>query len=493
VTRRGDLHYYGMGGSEPPVEPGVAQSFTMVGAVSGSMAGAPLLGIEGVIPPRLRATLHRRPNLVPVVAELTGAFDRQWQDEMNSPGTASMSLGNEDPWATEIQPGDVIRFEVDGFAVFAWIVREIEHVKIARGEEHEQITTYSGEGLLSILSEAVVYPANSLDALPRGPEGMSMRPIEDKRYFSWQSNAYDDSWWTTAKLYAQYWPGQDDTPPGEPEGNGMFAGCTVWPLPGCWRITTNQGDYWLAPGGWCYFRHLIWLGDDDPTREIIVYGLADDESRWWFDGAYMVDTFEWTNSDSDLVQFNVDVAPGWHVLGIAIHNSELGPMWSDMHGHYINPISLMFAGYRFDMDTGEVIGGPLFQSDQNTKVVDYPPGPPGWTPGEVIDRALIESGWSRKTIPYVALGFTHDADSDGTPWPEVTDIATDVSTDYLTFFQEMCETYIDIWMEPASFTLHAWVKGTRGSHRPDVELRAVTNPNDPFSGNLAGLTYKRVD
>jgi hypothetical protein len=491
VTRRGDLHYYGAGSTPAPPPPD--QTFAMVGAVSGSTSGAPMIVIDGMVPPRLRATLHRRPNLVPVVAELTGAFDRQWQDELNSPGTASMSLGNEDPWATQIQPGDVIRFEDDGWAVFSWIVREIEHVKIARGEEHEQITKFSGEGLLSILSEAVVYPANSLDALPRGPEGMSMRPIEDKRYFSWQSNAYDESKWAYAKLYAQYWPGQDDTPPGEPANSGMHAGCTVWPLPGCWRVTTNLGDYWIAPGGWCYFRHLFWIGDDDPTRDMVIFGLADDESKWWFDGMDMYETIEWTNNDSDLVQFYVDVAPGWHYLAVAVHNSELGPMHSEMFGRDINPFSVMFAGYRMDANTGDVLGGPIFQSDGTTRIVDYPPGPPGWTPGQVIDRILVESGWSRKTIPYVQVGFTHETDSDGNPWPMTTDIATDVGTDYLTFLQEICETYVDIWMEPSSFTLHAWVKGMRGSHLPDVELRAVTNPLDPFSGNLAGLTYKRVD
>src|SRR4051794_39066189 len=124
VTRCGDLHYYGAGSTPAPPPPD--QTFAMVGAVSGSTSGAPMIVIDGMVPPRLRATLHRRPNLVPVVAELTGAFDRQWQDELNSPGTASMSLGNEDPWATQIQPGDVIRFEDDGWAVFSWIVREIE-------------------------------------------------------------------------------------------------------------------------------------------------------------------------------------------------------------------------------------------------------------------------------------------------------------------------------------------------------------------------------
>jgi hypothetical protein len=395
--------------------------------------------------------------------------------------------------STFVQPGDVIRFYDQGWCCFAWIVQTIERVQIARGEEIDQVTRFSGKGLLDILSEALVYPANSLDALPRGPEGMSMRPVEVDRYFSWQSNAYDDSAWVNAKLYAQYWPGEDDSPPGMPPNSGMHAGCTVWPLPGCWRITTNLGNYWIAPGGWCYFRKLFWIDDADPTRNMVFYGLADDESKWWFDGLPMYETFQWENSDADLVRFEVDVAPGFHYIAVAVHNSELGPMWSDLFGEWINPFSVMCAGYQFDINTGEVIGEPIVQTDESWKVVDYPPGPPGWTPGQVIERCLYESGWSRKTIPFVGMGFTKEADSDGTPWPFVTDIATKVGTDYLTFFKELCETYVDIWMEPGAFTLHAWIKGQRGSHREDVVLHPVTSATDPWSGNLAGLTYTRVD
>jgi hypothetical protein len=490
VSRRGDLGFY-VALTTPAVP--VDVTLGVSGAVSGAMAGTPMVGVEGVVPPRLRATLHRRPNIGPTVAEITGAMNRTWQDELNETGSASMVIPNEDPMATTIQPGDVIRFEDQGWACFAWIVKEVEHIAIARGEEHEQVTKFSGPGLLSIMSEALVYPANSLDALPRGPEGMSMQPIEEHRYFSWQSNAYDDTAWLNAKLYAPYYPGDDDSPPGEPANSGMHAGVTAWPLPGCMRVTTNLGDYWLAPGGWCYFRHLLYLGDNDPTRSMTIYGVADDESRWWFDGLYMYDTFEWENNNSDLVSFTVDVAPGFHYLAVAVHNSELGPMWSENFGRWINPFSLMFAGYATDINTGDVYGDPLFQSDATTKVVDYPPGPPGWTPGKVIDRCMIEAVWSRKTIVPVTINFDEHVDSDGTPWPTVTDISTDVSTDYLVFLKELAETYIDFWMEPGAFVLSAWVKGQRGAFKPDVTLHGVTDANDPWSGNLAGLSYKRVD
>jgi hypothetical protein len=478
-VRRNDLFFY-----LPTAGPPADRRIAVKGAVRGAMAGGATVTVEGEVIPRLSATLYHRPALNTRIAKLDGAMNRQWQDELNETGSASMVIPNEDPQSTVVREGDVIRYEDQGYACFAWIVREIERQQIARGEEADQVTNFTGNGLLSILSEAVVYPSN----------GVAATPVEEDRYFSWQSNPYDDSDWSYAKLYAPYWPGENDSPPGMPPNSGMFAGCTVWPLPGTWRITTNLGDYWLAPGGWCYFRKAIYIPPDpaNEVRTLLVYALADDESKWWFDSQEMYQTFGWENSDADLIRFQTDVSAGWHVIAVAVHNSELGPMWSEMFEQWINPFSVMAAGFWMDPNTGEMSGEPVFVTDDTWRIVDYPPGPPGWTPGEVIRRALLEAQ-QRGALGFLSLGFTDETDSDGNPWPEVTDISTKVGTDYLTFFREIAETYIDFWMEPASFRLHAWVKGLRGSHLADVTLHAVTDPQNPYSGNLAGLSYKRVD
>ena len=486
MTHRGDLLFYGTGGTEPPIEPGVDQTVAMVGAVSGSMAGAPMVGVEGVVPPRLRATLHRRPNLIPVVAELSDSYRRQWQEEMNLPGSASMTIGNESDQATQVREGDVVRFEDEGFAVFAWIVREINRAQIAPSEEIDQVTDYSGDGLLSIFKEAVVYPSNGLGA----------KPIEEDRYFSWQDGAYDDSWWGPAARYpADYWPGVNDSPDGMPPNSGMFAGVTDWAnvFPGCPRITAPDTTYWLAPGGWSYMRRNVYIGPDDPTQEMIVYWFADDAAYVWWDGQPQGQTEYWSNDNSDLQQFQVEITPGWHVIAVAVQNHEGEAFWSEGFGEWINPWSLVMAGFPMDPATYEIGGAPIFWSDAaQWKMVAYPPGPPGWTPGQVILRLMVEAQWTRSGLAGVTAGFNEQVDSAGQPWPNVGDIATKVGTDYLTFLLELCETYVDIWMEPAQFRLHAWVKGTRGQARP-VTLHPPLDVNNPMSGNLAGLSYKRVD
>jgi len=480
-VKRGDLFYY-LGPGPPP------QSFALSGAVTGAVAGAPMVNVDGVVAPKMRATLHRRPDIRPTVAELPGSFRRQWQDELNEVGSASMVIANEDAQATLPREGDIVRFEVEGWAVFAWLIREIERVQIANGEEHDQVTTFQGPGLLAILQESIVYPSN----------GVEMKPVEEERTWGWQSNDYDDSWWGPPAIYPVvdgYQPGsQGEWVVGMDPGSGMVAGCTVWPHRGCERLTAPGATYWLAPGGTCYMRKLMWIAEDDPSRMLIIYALADDECSIYFDGQLQYETSQWENSDADLIRFEVEISPGWHVIAARVHNSEAGPMWSEGFNEWINPWSFMLTVYKMNPITGEIAPDPIIFTDDSWKMVAYPPREPGWTVGEVLHRTLYEAQWQRKGLPGVALAFTGEVDSDGNPWPETTAIATKVGTDYLTFYKELGETYIEFWMEPGSFTIHAWVKGMRGADRTDdIALHAPTDITDPWSGNLAGLSYRKVD
>jgi hypothetical protein len=477
--------WYSSTSVRPAPDP-LAGRYGIAGAVTGSQAGAPMVAIAGEVPPRLRAVHLRRPHLGQELATIEGAFGRQWQDELNEVGSASLRIGNEDPQSVTIREGDVVRFEDDGWATFAFLVREIERQQIAEGEEVDQVTSFTGPGLLAVMEEALVYPSN----------GLAARPVETDRYFSWQSPDYNDDWWGYAQLYPVvdgYQPGSNEWPVGMSPGDGMYAGVTNWPLVGCPRITAPGADYWLAPGGWSYMRKFFYIAPEDPVRTLVIYTVADDRCLVWFDGQKISETYEWSNSNSDLEENPVDVSPGWHVIAAAVGNSDLGPMWSDYFGRWINPWSFMCAVYRMNEDTMDREGNPILISDETWKGVFYPPHPPGWTPGQVLIRMFYEAQLLRGGLDGIGYTFTGEVDSAGTPWPEVGDIATKTGTDYLTFLKELAETYIDFWMEPGTLTLHAWVKGTRGSRIPDVSLHPPTDPNDPWSGNLAALSYRKVD
>ena len=459
MTGRGDLFYY-LGTPVPPVD----VVMNVGGAVTAAMAGTPMMYREGVIPPRLQASLHRRPDLLPTVAVLGGSFQRQWQDELNEVGSGSMTIANEDAQATLVGPGDIVRFEDDGYACFAWIVREINRAQIAEGEEHDQVTDFTGEGLLSMLSEGVVYPA-------RGP---GIKPYDDERIFSWPSVDYDESWWGYTDVL------------GPPNSGYWVDGIKNWPA--------NSGAEWIwahypnslewAPAGACYFRATFTVPEGVDLVRMFV--ILDAEGEVYVDGMAMLPAM-YDAEPVEPAETDMEVTPGVHNVAIVCTN-DVDPESDQIH----NPGGVLFAMWGLNSVGQWVPPEPLLVSNGSWRIVEYPPYPPGMTVGEVMTHCVAEAQ-ARGALLGLTLGFTGEVDSDGNPWPEYTNIATDVGTDVLTFFKELCNTYIDMWMEPAQFRLHAWVKGMRGSHLADVDLHPVTNPLDPWSGNLAGLSYKRVD
>ena len=457
-----DLHFYGDGGITPPG--GDDRFFDVFGAVTGAQAGAPLTYMEGVVPARLAASLHRRPNILPTVAQLTGSYRRQWQDELNEVGSAQMTIANEDDQSTFVRPGDVVRFVDDGYACFAWIIREINRAQIAEGEEHDQVTVFTGDGLLSMLTEGVVYPA-------RGPD---VKPFADERLFSWPSVDYTDDWWLHATElggpYAGYWNEGIVNWPGSNSANWI------------WANLPNALEW--APGGPCYVRQTFTVPDG--VRTLRMYLILDAEGDIYIDGQYQTSAYYDAEPVSP-TELDIDITPGVHNVAIVCTN-DVDPEADEIH----NPGGVLFTCFGINSIGEYTPAESICDSNADWRIVEYPPYPPGMTPGEVM-RHAVQEAQNRGALIDLTLGFTDELDSDGNPWPQYTNIATDCGTDVLTFFRELCNTYIDMWMEPAQFRLHAWVKGMRGSHIPDVDLHPPTDIFDPWSGNLAGLSYRRTD
>jgi hypothetical protein len=459
--------------SNPPPDP-FPQTAAVLGADALATAGSVMSVQPGQVVPRLEATLRIRPNVEVVERVIEGCMRRQWQDELNETGSASMVIPNEVTDSTTINEGNIVVFADEGWTVFGWIVKEIERVQIARGEESEQVTTFSGVGLLGLLAEAVVYP-------PRGPDRV---PFADERYFTWFSPDFEAQWfWPQATMLISY---------GETENSG-----TGWddeqgkPLPYDWP---DRDAEWIwsagvnldwAPEGTCYFAGEFTVPAD--VSHIIVYFAADDWGKLYFDGQHVGDT-EWANEDTVALEFWTEVTPGEHYLGAKVDNAPPDPEWADLHLY--NPAGMICSVYPSDGE--EVTGPPLYRSHDGWRVCGYPASPPGMTPGMAMWHCIHEA-IMRTTLEGLEISWNDVVDSDGNPWPIMGEISTKVGTDYLTFFKELAATYVDFWMEPASFTMHAWVKGMRGAHLDDVELYPVTDPTDPWSGNLAGLTFRRVN
>jgi hypothetical protein len=477
VTRRGDLHYYSTTTGGP------AQTVVMVGALSSAQVGAVWTAQDGVVYPRLQATRHLRPNIGVTERVLAGSMRRQWQDELNETGSASMVIPNEDPDSTVVNEGDVIVFTDDGWATFGWIVKEIERVQIARSEEIDQVTTYTGVGLLGLLAEALVYPQWGLHRKPL--------PMNDDRYFSWFSPDAGTPWfWGTATVIATYRELQSIDTWWSYQGVAIPAD---WPDPDAAWIWAAGATLEWAPPGDCYFTSTFIVPDG--VTDIVVSLVVDNIAKMYFDGD-MVGEATWGMDDTYPLEYFTEVTPGEHFIAVWVQQAPDEERFVGTYTH--NPAGLLCTVLPSNGE--EITGPPIHRSNDTWHILPYPAKAPGMTPGMAMWHCIYEAQFGRGSLPGLSITWNDDVDSDGNPWPVVGDIGTKIGTDLLTFFQELANTYVDFAMDPVNFRMHAWVKGMRGANKTgidgstgDVELYPVTDPTDPWSGNLAGLTFKRVD
>lgn len=460
------VHVVVHAGALAPMSP-PSQQFEMAPAVRGPVAYGPAVAQEGVTVAPLTARLFRRSAPNTQVAEMDESFARRWQDQLNEAGSGEVALTNDDPVLALVGTDDMVRFELYGTAAFTFLVRERETVTLDPGEEHEQVTTFTGPGHLAVLEEAVVYPSRGVDSLP----------VQEDRAYDFSSVDYDDSWWATAQVLAG---GTESTPAwngvlnqGKPVDEASWIGPTV-------------ATQTYAPGGRYYLRRKFTVTAE--VTDIIIYMVADDLGDLYLDGTLVLSTSQWVNDASNIASVTVPIDEGEHTLAAVVFNS-LEP--AIIEGEPFNPSAMRLSVHPIDPATAEVLPGTVAISDGFWKIVEYPPVPPGFTVGGVMLSALAEAQ-NRDALDGVRVAFSAEVDSDGNPWEltSLNPISTKVGTDLLTFFRELTATYCDIWMAPGSFTLYAWRADGRGEP-VDVTL-APAPALDPSSGNLAGLTHRQV-
>jgi hypothetical protein len=476
-----DLHaLYGYGTPDGEPEP-TTGDFMAGNAVSGPLAAGPSIVRAGDTIPALAAKLYRRGDLVNPVADLTdGTLGKKFLDQLNDTGSGSIDLPNDSPAIPLIGEDDLIRFEVNGWAAQTILVNDVERHTVGSGEEAEEMTTLSGPGHLSVMSEAIVYPSNGLGVLP----------VEDNRLFNWTAFDFNDLFWGPSYGITKY---------STPGTYWSYAGIQRWPDPDAywmWRPSALTGARldWEPPGP-CYFRRFIDVPEGATT--LVFYSAFDDYGDIYLDGVNIA-TGEFgpnpmmTGRPRDRMNTykdEIEVTPGRHIIAAYVENG-LDPEWNiPGEAETQNPGALLFSCYvRHGAEPQE--WGPIMRSDSSWRCLPYPPTPPGMTPGEALIHCLHEAQ-RRGALIGVTFAFNEAVDSDGNPWPVVGDIATKVGTDLLTFLRELAATYIDFWMEPASMTLHAWIKDGRGALR-NVTLRTPTDPDDPATGNLITLDHHRT-
>lgn len=414
------------------------------------------------------------------VTDLDDLLEASCQDVFGDVGEGRVTLNNEDAALALVEDGDWLAFslvepdeDVDDIVFMARVGfngpaggDSNETGTIAQGEERDQVTTLVGPGVLSILDGGAVYPSRGTGALPP----------EDDRVFNWTAPVFDDSGWATAAVMMSVATAQGPTSgtgdwPYQPFGDGFP------PDSGANMIWDAGSTSDLALEGDCYFRKTFTMPG---TGWMVLYALIDNIGEVYLDGQRILEVGGFLNAS--LLQ-PIELSAGEHLIAVHGHNY---PDDGFVGG---NPGGIALAVYQADAG-GVPHGAPLLVTDSSWKIEAYPAEAPGMTPGEVM-RVCLEEAQARGVLTEVTLTFTDTLDTIGQPWPVVTDIATKVGTDILTFFREIAATYTDMWMN-ADFEMAAVVKGLLATLPPDVTLEAPTDPDDPTTGNLLRLAHRRV-
>lgn len=397
-----------------------------------TVAGGPVVPFA----PRVTAGAYSRAGVL--LADLDLARGHAWQDVDNDCGTGSLVLANGDPDLALIPYGSVLRFRLDGGAVFASLVETKERATVASGEEADQETKVAGRGTLAVFEEAVVEPILGTD-----------RPVfSDVRFWNFASPDVSVAGWQQAV-------GNPVSDFGPPEGWTDDAAEWIWDRYGAAYNPVNG-----PPLGDVYFRRVFTVA----TRVVAeAWAAADDEYEVWLDGLPILSDglVVGYQGQSRSVQVELDAGTHW----LAARASNIFP----------NRSGFRFTLFELGSDPLGVPVGVIIRSDASWIQTGYPPQPPGFTPGEIL-RVLLEEAQARGALTGVTLFFTDNTDSLGVPWPITSDVVMSVGEDYLSVIKRLCETYIDVWMAPGSLSLFAYVsRGTPSgvTLSPQVNLTSL--------------------
>lgn len=394
--------------------------------------------------------------------------DRTFQENLSEAGAGSITFQNDDPDLAEmVLPNRLVNFYLEGVLAFTLLPETYEATDVSPNEEAELITVFSGRGHGALLDRVAIYPTL----------GVGRTPIEEDRAFNWPAISYDDSAWPNAtelgtiddgRLVEQAIRGYaspDESIVGFPDGDAIC----VWAAGGTFYFGRPLP---ADSAGTCRMRWLVTFPSDGLYS---LFPAWDDFGEVYFDGQLLTTTEG--RSFFQHQKWTMNVTAGEHLIAMMVVNGPNLEAW--------NPGGAAWTLYHALDDNN--LGAFVAHSTGAGKIFEYA-DPPGMTPGQVILLMLGEAQ-ARGAIPYITCSFDAVNDTNGDPWPDVTDIATKVGTTLLTFLRELSATYIDWSMTPGTTELNAWVKGGRDT-APAISYHAVTDPTDPLSGNLLSKVRK---
>lgn len=343
------------------------------------------------------AAVYDPTNTTEVVEDVGRLVDARGKRAINEPGDGAVTvLSDHDHAADLATPLNVVRLSDGGQLKQAFRVRDVETVEVDR--ESAKVVRSTGPGLLDRLYDAIICPWK-----PAGE-----RPLSRWRSHDWGSPGVDAAGEWTDTIHEQsrttmLWGGSRPVAYLDPYA------AWIW----------GEADDTEHTAGACYYDRSFTLADDDL---VVIYGSGDDAFDWRIDGVACLD------AEADLDDLSnwwwtwrspIRLTAGTHTFRAKVTNAaSTGP-----GGFLASAWTVDEAGGIKDLIfiTGEPGStGPGSEAIGDWHQLAYPATPPGLTAGRMV-RQWIEEAQVRGAVGEVTLGFDDDEDTDGNPWPVITD------------------------------------------------------------------------
>ena len=394
--------------------------------------GEPIAASDTLPDPRVRVRVVDADTLAEI-AELDEAKKRQWQTVVGDSGTGLAILENDDVDLASASYGRLLRFELDGRAVFLASIERKVQVVLSQDEEVGEETEIGGRGILALFEDFVVYPE----------AGAGGRPFSDQRILNWTSADFDDSGWRTV-IVGQKIGDVHAVDPNIAKGFPDAEARVLWAHSSSGAAGAGAGG---TPPGLGYFRAPVdfEVPTDGWDR---LFLSADDGVSVNVDGVQIfAEARLWFHLETKWVDLYLSAGP--HQISALGENLDNGNLAGNSAWILLSLIEI-----EEDGDLGTVI----LRTGADWKGVAYPPKPPGMTPGRVI-RILLEEAQARGGMIGWTLGFTDTADSHGQAWADDPELAFQCGLDGFSVLRQIAETYCEIDVAPAQKVLYAYAGG----------------------------------
>jgi hypothetical protein len=360
---------------------------------------------------------------------LETARNIHWTDPQNGRGAGGLSVLMADALTASIGENSIIKCSIFGETPFGIVVKSDERAV----DGNEWLTLDNQPGLLSLLDEGYILPEYGITTT-------GLRTGDQIRNIGWMST--DFGW-----LVSGDW----STP-----GAVSYATDTARPLPAPPSIFASNNPDWIAvapdtsvaAGTVQYLRADLAIASGGATPTGIF--TADNFLDLYVAGKNEI-TSEQSKANSWTQAYTAPLTldAGTYVVAAQIENA-----W---HASGANPMALM--GLVADVDhNGQPTGTPYLKTNAADWLVYTGSSFPGPRRAAILKQLFDESVAATHRGPsLLTLGFDATNDSNGDPWDDVPKpFAFQVGQSLGEVALALCESVMDLWVDPVTMTLHAY-------------------------------------